>query len=196
MWFLTILTYLAFTIQICFITVGLASGLLYLAEVVEEYTVIAKQVITWANSITLIVFILLWAVEGFPNTLSICGILSQINHFLILQKFPYVSFLSPTFITAISFIVVNHYLAFQYFGTEFYSFSEVMAYFTICLWIVPFALFVSLSANDYVLPTSTDRTEGDVVTNYFSKKGKRYGVLSLFNYAKESLLPSQRKKGF
>ena len=28
-----------------------------------------------------------------------------------------------------------------------------MAYFTICLWLVPFAFFVSLSANENVLPT-------------------------------------------
>lgn len=29
-----------------------------------------------------------------------------------------------------------------------------MAYFTLCLWLVPFALFVSLSANENVLPTT------------------------------------------
>jgi hypothetical protein len=28
-----------------------------------------------------------------------------------------------------------------------------MAYFTLCLWMVPFAFFVSLSANENVLPT-------------------------------------------
>lgn len=71
-----------------------------------------------------------------------------------------------------------------------------MAYFTMCLWIVPFALFVSLSANEYVLPTTTETRDGDVVTNYFSKKGKKYGLLTLFDYAKTSILPTQRKKGF
>ena len=30
---------------------------------------------------------------------------------------------------------------------------QVMAYFTICLWLVPFSFFVSLSANENVLPT-------------------------------------------
>lgn len=33
-----------------------------------------------------------------------------------------------------------------------------MAYFTLCLWLVPFALFVSLSANENVLPTVAERT--------------------------------------
>ena len=31
---------------------------------------------------------------------------------------------------------------------------QVMAYFTICLWLVPFSFFVSLSANENVLPTT------------------------------------------
>ena len=32
---------------------------------------------------------------------------------------------------------------------------QVMAYFTLCLWMVPFTFFVSLSANENVLPTFT-----------------------------------------
>lgn len=33
------------------------------------------------------------------------------------------------------------------------SFTEIASYFGICVWLVPFALFVSLSASDNVLPT-------------------------------------------
>lgn len=33
------------------------------------------------------------------------------------------------------------------------TFSQVASYFGICVWLVPFSLFVSLSANDNVLPT-------------------------------------------
>lgn len=31
---------------------------------------------------------------------------------------------------------------------------QVLAYFTFCLWIIPFAFFVSLSAGDNVLPST------------------------------------------
>lgn len=78
-------------------------------------------------------------------------------------------------------VVVNHYMAFQYFAQEYYPFSEVtsphiccfssflslfnpvtfvcdwcqvLAYFTICLWVIPFAFFVSLSAGENVLPST------------------------------------------
>lgn len=66
----------------------------------------------------------------------------------------------------------------------------MLAYFTICMWIVPFALFVSLSANDSVLPTTVSdqsRRSPDVVSNYFSRN-KKQGLLSLFQYLKEALL--------
>lgn len=33
------------------------------------------------------------------------------------------------------------------------TFTEIASYFGICVWLVPFALFVSLSASDNVLPT-------------------------------------------
>lgn len=32
------------------------------------------------------------------------------------------------------------------------TFTEIASYFGICVWLVPFALFVSLSASDNVLP--------------------------------------------
>jgi len=76
-----------------------------------------------------------------------------------------------------------------------------MAYFSICLWVVPFAFFVSLSANDYVLPTQAERgnllgDDNDVVTNYFKRKGKKYGLLHFFNSAKDMVLPQRTKKSF
>lgn len=196
MWFLTLVTYLAFLVQISFATVAIAAGLYYLAELVEEYTVISKKVIWWLNLSTLTLYLSLWLFEGFPKVLVLCGVLAQITHFLILKDFPYVSFVSPSFLIAVGFIILNHYFAFQYFSDVFHSFSEVMAYFTLCLWLVPFALFVSLSANENVLPTVAERTDGDVVTNYFSKRNKKYGLLTLFNYMKESILPERSKKGF
>lgn len=39
-----------------------------------------------------------------------------------------------------------------------FNVDQVMAYFTLCLWLVPFALFVSLSANENVLPTVSETT--------------------------------------
>ncbi|PSN30170.1 Protein TEX261 [Blattella germanica] len=138
--------------------------------------------------------------EDFPTSIIVCGIVSQIAHLFILQTFPYVMIASPAFIGAVIMLILNHYLAFQYFAAVYYSFSEIISYFTLCLWLVPFALFVSLSANENILPTVSETKplldDNDVVSNYFSRKGKKYGLLSLFNYAKDSILPQRNKKAF
>ena len=64
------------------------------------------------------------------------------------------------------------------------------------MWLFPFAFFVSLSANENVLPTLGESRhlvieDNDVVSNYFSKKQKGYGLLSIFNSVKDSVTPSK-----
>ncbi|XP_066145492.1 protein TEX261 [Euwallacea fornicatus] len=196
MWFLTLICYLSILAQVVFITVSIASGLYYIAELVEEYSSIAKKVIWWMNVTVTSLYICLWLFENFPTVMIICGILAQVCHFMILSNFPFVAFSSPQFIFGMIFVLVNHYFAFSYFSSTYHPFSEVIAYFTLYLWLVPFALFVSLSANDNVLPTTTDLSDVDVVSSYISKRNRKYGLLTLFSYAKESLLPMRTKKGF
>ncbi|XP_062560481.1 protein TEX261 [Armigeres subalbatus] len=199
MTFLSLLSYFSLLVQICFVTVSIAAGLYYLAELVEEYTVMAKKVITLMILGSVVLYVVFIFTERFSWTLILCGMGAQALHAAILKNFPYVKFLSPCFLGAVILLLANHYLAFIYFQQQFHPFTEVMAYFTLCLWMVPFSLFVSLSANDNVLPTSNERThllgDNDIVTNYFSSR-KKIGLLSLFNYAKESLLPERNKKAF
>ncbi|CAH1379356.1 hypothetical protein MTP99_003188 [Tenebrio molitor] len=195
MWFLTYISYLAIIVQLIFITIAIAAGLYYLAELVEEYSSIAKKCIWWTNTAVTVLYLLLWLFENFPTHMVGFGILAQISHFCILRHFPCVSLISLEFVAAVILLVLNHYFAFQYFAAVHYVFSEVVAYFVLWLWLVPFALFVSLSANDSVLPTITEQSDADVVSNYFSKK-RKYGLLTFFNYAKESLLPVRTKKIF
>jgi hypothetical protein len=71
----------------------------------------------------------------------------------------------------------------------------------VCQWLVPFAFFVSLSANENVLPTYADsaaprENDSDIVSSYFNKKGKRYGLLSFLKTAQDTILPQRVKKGY
>ncbi|KAL1618995.1 erv26 superfamily protein [Neofusicoccum ribis] len=66
-------------------------------------------------------------------------------------------------------VLINHYLWFRHFSTppprtNYYpyntgrdysipTFTEIASYFGLCVWLVPFALFVSLSAGENVLPS-------------------------------------------
>ncbi|BFG05846.1 protein TEX261 [Drosophila madeirensis] len=148
-------------------------------------------------SFTIFVYIMLMVFEDLPWSMLLCGFVAQGFHLSIMGGFPFIRLLSVPFLGTLVMLVVNHLLAFQYFTTVYVPFTQVLAYFTICMWIVPFALFVSLSANDSVLPTVNEqsRRSPDVVSNYFSRN-KKQGLLSLFNYMKEHLLPARSKKAF
>ncbi|KAI5795208.1 transmembrane adaptor Erv26 [Geopyxis carbonaria] len=47
-----------------------------------------------------------------------------------------------------------------HFPDRFPTFTEISAFFGICVWLVPFSLFVSLSASDNVLPSTSDIGSG------------------------------------
>jgi len=202
MWFLWLLSWISMLLQICFVTLAIAAGLYYLAELVEEYTVATGKIIRWMTLITFCIYGCLFIFEDMTATMVLCGIISQVLHLTLLPSFPYFALTSPQFILAAVMVVVNHYLAFQFFAENYHPFSEVMAYFTLCLWLVPFAFFVSLSANENILPTLAERkpllseNENDVVSNYFMRKEKKIGLLSAFQSIKEQIIPTRTKKAF
>lgn len=45
MWFLFVLSYVAIVFQFCFVSLAIASGLYYLAELIEEFVSTAAKVI-------------------------------------------------------------------------------------------------------------------------------------------------------
>ncbi|XP_043286186.1 protein TEX261 [Venturia canescens] len=198
MLFFYILSWISLVVQLSFIVISIAAGLYYIAEFVEEYTVLSKKIIRIFSLTTCAIHIGLLLFEDLPLTMNMSGILAQAAHLYILQSFPYVSIASPGFIMTILLLILNHYFAFTYFAKHMYNFSEVIAYFTLCLWLVPFSLFVSLSANENVLPTTFQseraRVDDDVISNYFSGRRKRSSLLSVFEYAKEYLMPQRRNK--
>jgi len=201
MWFLYLLSWFATVIQICFVTLAIAAGLYYLAEMVEEYTMMTAKVIRWMILSVIATYICLFIFEDIPTKLIVCGLLAQVAHLALLSSFPLFSVSSPAFVMAVVMVLINHYFAFSHFGENYYPFSEVMAYFTICMWLVPFAFFVSLSANENVLPTFNESRpllseDNDLVSNYFSKKQKGYGLLSVFNSVKESLTPGRKNHSY
>lgn len=85
---------------------------------------------------------------------------------------------SPVFIGSAVLVLANHFFWFSHFsdpnlppasiryhnldyeGETRLPFAQVASFFVICIWLVPFSLFISLSASDYVLP-STNEVQGD-----------------------------------
>lgn len=92
---------------------------------VEEYTVIAKKVITWMIIITTIIYTLFIFFDNLPWSMILCGLFAQLLHGIIMKNFPFVEFLSPSFIGSVILLITNHVLAFQYFSSIYYAFTEV-----------------------------------------------------------------------
>ncbi|NXX83392.1 TX261 protein, partial [Urocolius indicus] len=190
MWFIYVLSWLSLLIQVAFVTLAIAAGLYYLAELIEEYTVVTRRIIKymiWVSACHLSCGFSPWANPGTdPQASPLLGLARE----EVGRACPDCLCSFPLAVL----VIFNHYLAFQYFAEEFYQFSEVLAYFTFCLWLIPFAFFVSLSAGENVLP-STVQPGDDVVSNYFTKgkRGKRSGLLLIFSFIKEAILPSRQK---
>ncbi|KAL8656647.1 MAG: hypothetical protein Q9210_000079 [Variospora velana] len=96
-------------------------------------------------------------------------------------------------------VILNHYLWFRHFSTppafsssrsqdpsrydypDVPSFSEVASYFGICVWLVPFAMFVSLSAGENILPSmgseyaTGDSKRKDRIAGSFNGNADRTG---------------------
>ncbi|KAK9770266.1 hypothetical protein SCAR479_13077 [Seiridium cardinale] len=146
-----------------------ASGLYYLSELVEEHTVIAKRLLTQLIYGIVVLQVILWLVDGFPFGLTLMSVVSHVIYLGNMRRFPFVRLTDPLFVASCVLVLVNHYLWFRHFSVaqqrsysrisniydqpDVPSFTEIASYFGICVWLIPFALFVSLSASDNVLPT-------------------------------------------
>lgn len=58
---------------------------------------------------------------------------------------------------SIVLVFVDHFLWFNYFTKHYRPFMDIASFFGLCVWLVPFAYFISLSANDNALPTNSGK---------------------------------------
>ncbi|KAI7260383.1 DUF396-domain-containing protein [Hortaea werneckii] len=173
MWILPLLGYVGLALGFLFLTLAIASGLYYLSELVEEHTVISKRILTRLIYAVIALQLLLALVDAFPYPLSALSIASHIVYLQNLRRFPIVKLSDPIFLTSCVLVLANHWLWFRHFSQgpqqgrgshqdryggyysrqEIPTFTEIASFFGLQVWLVPFALFVSLSAGEYVLPS-------------------------------------------
>lgn len=165
-----------------FLTLAIASGLYYLSELVEEHTVLARRLLSRLIYSVIIIQILLLFIDRFPFFLTLLSVVSHLIYASNLRRFPIVKLSDPLFVLSCILVGLNHWLWFRHFSKpslqtannwrqpyqvnieDMPTFTEVASYFGLCVWLVPFALFVSLSAGENVLPSmGSEYATGDRV---------------------------------
>ncbi|KAL7413159.1 transmembrane adaptor Erv26-domain-containing protein [Mrakia frigida] len=174
-------SYIAALAAFLFVTLSLASGLLWIAEVIEEHSKLAKVVGRRAIYAIIALHVAFFALDKFP-ILPIA--FSIFCHVVYLQNFsktwPLISLTSPSFLASCVLVLADHFVWFFHFSAKAnearskrpsagspYSrpsyahtlnnappaFMDVASFFGICVWFIPLYLFLSLSANDNALPS-------------------------------------------
>ncbi|KAF9534757.1 transmembrane adaptor Erv26 [Crepidotus variabilis] len=162
-------SYLAAVAAFAFVTLSLASGLLYVSELIEEHSRLAKLV----GQRSIYVIIVLHAVFYFTDNLPFLQtVFSVVCHIVYLQNFsitwPLISLTSVSFLASCGLVIADHFMWFFYFArvttearhlktyrginSHAPGFTEIASFFGICVWFTPLFLFLSLSANDNALP--------------------------------------------
>ncbi|KAF5363502.1 hypothetical protein D9756_000346 [Leucocoprinus leucothites] len=165
-------SYLAILAAFAFVTLSLASGLLYVSELIEEHSRLAKQIGQRGIYAVIFLHVVFYFTDSLPFLQTVFSI---ICHIVYLQNFshtwPLISLSSPTFLASCALVIADHFIWFFYFshithqarysrsyrggGPMTPGFTEIASFFGICVWLAPLFLFLSLSANDNALPMSS-----------------------------------------
>ncbi|KAI9468353.1 erv26 super protein [Coemansia sp. RSA 989] len=142
-------------VGVVFVVFSVACGLYVVSEWVEEYPRQTRRLIRYAVW-TVDVLLVLTLLDG----LSIWRIALTIgaNHIyaLNLARFPLVHLSSMTFVGSCVLAVSTHFLWFAFFVQNLrYPFEQVCSFMFFGVWLVPLALFVSLTPADSSLPSSS-----------------------------------------
>lgn len=187
---LKLLSYVGIVFGFVFLTLAIAAGLYYISELVEEHSTPTKRFLKRSIYVILGIYVLLWVFDGFPFLLTAFSMATYYVYLQNLTKFPYINLTGPVFISSCVLVVINHILWFRHFNSltvappqmrmdsgftpnKVPSFAEVASFFGICVWFIPFALFVSLSASDNLLPTMTNELNENGQGYDSDNKGKR-----------------------
>lgn len=202
------LSYIGVIVGFIFLVLSIASALYYISELVEEHTEPTKRLLRKLIYGDIIILAALWLFDGFPFFLTSFSIICYLIYLQNLKMFPYVQLTSPIFLLSCVLVVINHFLWFHHFHNPYIpplqerlhpdyvppripSFVEVCSFFGLCVWFVPFALFVSLSANENILPHHMESTDD------IQKKKKKVGLAkAMVSNLREIIYSISRNLGY
>ena len=203
MFFLTLITWIAYIVCFLFGLLCFSQGLYYIADLVEEHTLFAKKVMKVLIYSVLIIHLLMLIFErDIPFLEILIGVVAHITYLCLLPKFPFIDLTCPLAICAGAMSLVNHFAWFYHMiNYAYYPYGEIIAIFVICVWMCPLAFVISLSTNEpFTYGAADDNGEGIGSGGIEQGDQRRKGinrVANLFRMLKrkqDELLPSSTPK--
>lgn len=156
------LSWLLLFIQVSFIILAsVATGLSYLGELIEMYIVAISKIIKYRIWFSTAVLIGLLVFECFFNCMIGMCLFTNVIHFGLLQNFAFI-------ILSCGLVVVNHYLAFQFFCGRILSFLRGPGLFHLLSVDTPVCVLCVTLAGENILPSTMQPGE-DIFYKYFTK---------------------------
>ncbi|KAJ2000933.1 erv26 super protein [Coemansia thaxteri] len=151
---------LGWVLGCAFVVFSIACGLFVISEWVEESPRQTRKLIQF----------MVWAVDAVHLLAVLDGVSpwravasAGFNHVytLNLATFPLVNTSGASFLGSCVLAIGNHFMWFFYFVKNMsYPFGQVCALMFFCVWLVPLALFVSLTPAGTALPGARDSRSG------------------------------------
>jgi len=194
MLFFVLLTYISVYMAMAFAALCLATGLYYVAELAEEYSVLTKKILEYTVFVVVGAHVFLWVFDRFPLKYVIAGIISHVVYYQLLRAFPFISLKSISFVISCVCFLVSHYTWYRYFTdpwTPAFDFYQLLGFFFTCVWLVPGALFITLNIGENSLPGLVSQPSSDSRRDILSGSRKQNVVTWIHNWLM-SFLPSSK----
>ena len=149
--FSIILVYFGFYLFIVFLSLSIACGLYYLAELIEEYTVTTKRVLGYVIKAELVLHLLLF-VDRLPFYCIALGFIAHVMYIRCLRSFPFIQLTSDEGIAAIAAFLANTAAWTYHFWKGFFTIEYILAFMLVTTLSTPFIFFLSMSGEQAVLP--------------------------------------------
>ncbi len=160
----TLVVYAGAYIFLVFFAVCLATGLYYLAELVEEHTRLTRKIIRYIILSVIGIHALLLLVDRLPLICIAIGIAAHALYYRLLKTFPYITLASTDFLASIGLLVSSHIVWIRFFMKDprcaYVTVEWLVGFMLIVVWLTPFVFFISLAANESVLPGGVSGYEG------------------------------------
>lgn len=144
-------SYVTCYISIVAVALCITSGLYLLAEITEEYPTMTCKVLKYLAACLSLIQVVLW-IDGLPHLPCIVQLLAYGAYVSTLQNFPYVQFVSIQMISSLILFLVTNGLWLHSMINSTVDAVSTLGFFLVVVWALPCGMFISLSANDFMLP--------------------------------------------